>query len=114
MGEIEEHGEGWMGTRQVTERGMKDGKQEGKKNSLGKEKGGLSGGKTKGENTFVFTSHTFARNDISILILLSSGEIQFSLHIISGLPITSAHPVHTPKHTNPLQVSSIHLLFRVL
>lgn len=39
MGEIEEHGEGWMETRQVTERGMKDGKQEGKKNGLGKEKG---------------------------------------------------------------------------
>lgn len=39
MGVIEEHGEGWMGTRQVTERGMKDGKQEGKKTAWVKKRG---------------------------------------------------------------------------
>lgn len=39
MGEIEERSEGWTGTRRVTERGMTDGKQEGKKDGLGKEKG---------------------------------------------------------------------------
>ena len=51
---------------------------------------------------FVCASHAYALNDISILILLFSAEIQFSLHIISGLHSsgTNTH-THTFTHTLP-------------
>lgn len=57
----------------------------------------------KERNIFVFASRKFELNDISILILLFSGEIQFSLGIISGLSITGSHLVRT--HTSSQRVT---------
>lgn len=84
----------------VTER--KDRQETGRTEAGTSEGGRKSDSETKGEYVCVFTSHKYALNDISILILFS-GEIQFSLRIISGSTITQ-------KHTLPLHVSPIHLL----
>lgn len=43
------------------------------------------------EDVFVFASHIYALNNISIPILLFFSEIQFSLGILSILPIKGAH-----------------------